>query len=210
MSMDDGNAPYYRKTIPGETRSCQLCLKKGDEKCKVYFNENCDEQHICDSCETQEDFDQLNKKPEAYTPGVIKYSDADNADRFIKNNGQNIKFCVEEEKFYIWTGQAWEQDIKNLTGSMIKQMMDKLRLQEEDNYNEAVRGKEDAVYNKENKNVIEQWDKAISTTKSYLKKLTTSGAFDNTMRRCQRDYSDIKIKLTDFDKMKGGNIKWPS
>ena len=44
--------------------------------------------------------------------GDINLTDLGNARRLVKTHGHNMRYCQSTEKWYLWSGSRWVEDIK--------------------------------------------------------------------------------------------------
>lgn len=53
-------------------------------------------------------------KQEEVEPVVYAHTDMGNAERFVNQHKQNIRYCPVTRAWYIWDGARWEEDRKNI------------------------------------------------------------------------------------------------
>ena len=66
-----------------------------------------------------------------YNPGQTSpfhLTDLGNAERLIDRFGDDLRFCSEEKKWHIWTGNKWQKDTANQTVNLAKKPSQKCML----------------------------------------------------------------------------------
>lgn len=53
-------------------------------------------------------------QPISWAPGSCPLTDLGNAERFVKQFGDDIRYCDPYKSWYVWTGEIWERDTRKI------------------------------------------------------------------------------------------------
>lgn len=128
---------------------------------------------------------------------LLEFNDTDfgNAERLIKRHGHDIKFCSEEERWYIWDGKRWVPDHHNEVNRMAVETLREFFKQAQkakDEFEKAIEQKEEPTSADEE--LLKHWEKRV---KFALYSENDKGL--KAMVKQAANVRGVRISSTDFD-----------